>query len=298
MRSKGSSAQARVASRTRKSKRSIWGAFRTGRGETLEVRRGLGCEAPPVFTRLCIALFLCSSVAAEPARFPGFGGASKPLPLKAGQKAWVPYPLSSSFSSCSVSLRSYVGVSGKDPVFKFVGSEMYRIPSPLVRLKSAARVVPGSPVLAGHRANSSYGLVSSVAGDKATVRTFFIDRVETEKVPLDEVLALDGTLAFGAPVAYKVGQEWQGGQMLHKGPKTSWLLDWMKKPVEVPTSTVVPLKLKKWKAGEKVSARSGGAFAPATVVAALDGGLRYTVRMDAYPGEQKVDFVQVAPRLK
>lgn len=137
------------------------------------------------------------------------------------------------------------------------------------------------------------GRVTKLTKDTATLSYVFVDP-ETDDIPLDHVMLLDGKIGWGAPVSFvlddgKPGLGWyvtQGHDAQH-----AWVLS-VGKPFEVETPK--PLKIQAFKKGDKVQAVFGttsvltlkdGKQPPArhyleagTIVSAENGGLTYKVK--------------------
>ncbi len=97
----------------------------------------------------------------------------------------------------------------------------------------------------------------------------------------EDLLALDATLAFGAPVAYKRAaddESWSAGHLVYRDDKSAWLEGNQK----VPVGLVKPIDVKMtFKAGDKVLAapmNTLGTLVPGTVTNVLNGGLEYEIK--------------------
>lgn len=227
---------------------------------------------------LLLALLLSAIAGADTPRFPFEGASSKPLPLGRDTVAWVPSPIGSDFSGCSLALRKFVRCQGDEGVFAFV-TDKFRVAWPLVRPQSTARgLKPGDPVLLSVYANSGYGRVSTVKGRRVKVNLVWVNDLETRVAPSDEMIRLSGKPGFGAPVAYRQGRDWRWGQLLHRDGDTAYLLNWMRKPARVKSSDVQVLPVAPFKVGDRVSALAISRFEPAVVTEVLEHGLRYRVK--------------------
>jgi hypothetical protein len=227
---------------------------------------------------------------------PGYSGFSQPLGIKPGQEAWVPWL---SAGSGTLALREYLTTEAHQLVFRSGQGERRRIPSPFVRRKSATYgLVAGQPVLSPFAAHSSYGRISAVCDQRVLVDHVTPNTVGCAELSLYEVIPVDGSAHFGAPVVYRSGTAWGWGQLLSVGGQTCWILSSAGRIEEISAAAARPLTQKRFLPGERVSALHVGTMQPATVRASLHKGVTYALRFDGCSGDEVRNYSQVGQLLR
>jgi hypothetical protein len=184
-----------------------------------------------------------------------------------------------------------VKVDGQELVVKGVKGEVF-VPGAFVVAKKAPKNVKvGAPVLvqrgASMIAGTKRGRIKAITKDEGetsyTAQTRFVSDIDDDEgLAPEEVIVLDGKVGFGAPVAWKTGDDWEAGVYVSAGPggkDSAWVLAWAGKLTQV--SGVKPLTVTKvFKKGDKVWADRFSKLRPATVVEVLAGGVAYKVRFE------------------
>ncbi len=195
-----------------------------------------------------------------------------------GKRGWTLGP----GDSWTIGLYEFVRADGTKNVFKHPGGEpdfaipgAYNLPATPARglAKSALVLVPLDEATTCARVLS--------ASDTEIKVALLVDTKRVEKALLpDQVLPLDGKLAFAAPVAYKLqpdSKAWTLGTLVYNDATNAWLQG----ATRVPVALVLPLDVARaYKAGDKVLAvpMDSDVFVPATITKVLDDGLQYEVK--------------------
>ena len=242
------------------------------------------------------ALALLTPPSPLPAGIPGYRGFSQPMGLRSGQEAWVPWLQG---SKACLALREYSDCQESQLVFQAEGGQRRRIPSPFVRRKSATYgMAVGSPVLMPFASGSRYGRVSAISEDRITVDHGGPHAVGSAELSLYDVIPLDGSAHFGAPIVYRLGSSWCWGQLLSSAGPTAWVLDWRGEPLEIDSLSLRPIAPARFEVGDTVIAIDGGVMKPATVVAALHNEICYAVMFEGRPSREELrNYSQVTSPL-
>lgn len=221
-----------------------------------------------------------------------------------GEEAWTlgPYP------NYSDQLASYkfVRSEGTRNVFhQFASEDEFSMPAAFTFKPKAQKVKKGDKVFATIVTSGVCSRVTAVKDDKASIAFYWGDKLSTrDEVSVENLLVLDGTLAFGAPVIWEEGEDAESrttehGHLVYKDDKDAYLT-FNKK---VPAKDVRPVNVNNgFKAGEKVLASPfdvSSALQPGTVVKMLDDGLAYEVKLDDDPKViSKVSYCDMIPAPK
>lgn len=245
---------------------------------------------------VCV-LGILGTVQARTPRFSGFPGPTVPVNVKAGERAWTASPAALDWNVLKLAQYKFVKTEGTEGLFEF-GNETFHVPSAFIAPAApAVGLKPRSPVLLSVYVTTMPGRVVAVAGNKVSVEFLWVNRRQVKDVGTDEVILMDGKARFGAPIAYREGATWRHAQMIRPGPKTSWVLGFAGKPLQVPAASIKMLTFKTFKAGDRVWVDWVGQFRPARVVSVQDNGLRYQVLVDGMgkKPEERVFSDVIAP---
>ncbi|MDI1476950.1 hypothetical protein [Polyangium sp. y55x31] len=195
-----------------------------------------------------------------------------------GKRAWTVGP----GESWTISLYEFVRADGTKNVFKGpAGEPDFAIPGAYTFPATPARgLAKGALVLVPVEGSTTCGRV--LAASEAEIKVAFLfDTKRTEQAfQPDQVLPLDGKLAFAAPVAYKQQPDskgWTLGTLVYTDGTTAWLQG----ATRVPAAQVKPLDVvRAYKAGDKVFAvpAESDAFVAATVTKVEGDGLQYEIK--------------------
>lgn len=219
-----------------------------------------------------------------------FGGFSEPLGLRPGQEAWVVWPEG---GKASLALRVYAGNSGGEPLFVAENGQQRRVSPQLVRRKSATYgLAVGSAVLIPYASTSRYGRVAAVNDDRLMVE--IAGSQALADLSLYDVIPLDGSAHYGAPVVFRSEGDWCWGQLLSCAGPSSWILDWRGATRELQNPSLRPIACGRFGVGERVLALLDGTMRPATVSATLAGEVGYALRFDGARREELRSYSQVS----
>jgi len=224
-----------------------------------------------------------------------FAGPEVKVELAAGAKAWAVLPVSAGWGTLRFARLEVKGLEGTQVVFAVSpasGGSGYDVLVPGA-FTSAATAAEGlakdDPVMVATSGTRAFGRVVSVDGAKAKVRYRFAGTEEEREVPTTDLIKLDGTLKFGAPVAYSepkenpkgpVTKSWHPAQFVQGTESKTWVVTAAGKPLHVPADTVRALDVKApRKAGDAVWAAPNDELLAATITEPIDGGLRFKVKL-------------------
>lgn len=122
------------------------------------------------------------------------------------KKAWVVGPNMSganddrrSFRAVALMVADVVKADASEVIFDLHGKK-YAVPASLARPAEAQKgLKKGSFALCSFGGNSSIGRIEAVDAKSVTCAVRFLEKTEKQKLPPDEVLALDSKLGLGAP---------------------------------------------------------------------------------------------------
>jgi len=224
-----------------------------------------------------------------------FAGPEVKVEFAAGAKAWAVLPVSAGWETLRFARLDVKGLEGSQVVFAVspasggVGYDVL-VPGAFTSAATAAEgLTKDDPVVVATSGTRAFGRVVSIDGAKAKVRYRFAGTEEEREVPTTDLIKLDGTLKFGAPVAYSQPKEnpkgpvtklWHPAQFVQGAEGKTWVVTAAGKPLHVPTETVRPLDVKApRKAGDAVWAAPNDELLAATITEPIDGGLRFKVKL-------------------
>jgi hypothetical protein len=161
------------------------------------------------------------------------------------------------------------------------------VPSSLLLQPPVAKpLAVGAAVIVNVYASYAHARVLEVKdGVKVALRWAGSDA--QEQVTLEDTLALDAKLGFGAPVAWKDGAAWTHGFLVSSDAAGAWVLGFGGKPRRVEGAQLVALDLsRKFKVGDRVWAASLSRFEPGKVTKVGADAVSYTIAWDQ--GEPEV----------
>ncbi len=215
--------------------------------------------------------------------------------MKAGDKAWVVLPVSSGWETLKFTIKPVQRLEPTFAVIEVAGSDGAKkeafVPGAFTNpALPSDKLETDSPVMVAHAGGSSIGRVAAApAQNQVKVRFRFAGVLEEKEVPVEDVLKLDGTLTFGAPVAYSEEKEeggkrrmlWRPAQLVQSAEDKCWLVTTAGRPIRAPLSSVKALNLGVLhKTGDKVWAGRGEELMPGQVLDAQDGATRYKIKLD------------------
>jgi hypothetical protein len=224
-----------------------------------------------------------------------FAGPEVKVEFAAGAKAWAVLPVSAGWATLRFARLDVKGLEGTQVVFSVSsasGGDGYDVlvPGAFTSPATAAEgLAKDDPVVVATSGTRAFGRVVSVDGAKAKVRYRFAGTEEEREVPTTDLIKLDGTLKFGAPVAYSepkenpkgpVTKSWHPAQFVQGTEGKTWVVTAAGKPLHVPADTVRALDVRApRKAGDAVWAAPNDELLAATITEPLDGGLRFKVKL-------------------
>jgi hypothetical protein len=224
-----------------------------------------------------------------------FAGPEVKVELAVGAKAWAVLPVSAGWETLRFARLDVKGLEGTQVIFAVSpascgGGYDVLVPGAFTSAATAAEgLAKDDPVMVATSGTRAFGRVVSVDGAKAKVRYRFAGTEEEREVPTTDLIKLDGTLKFGAPVAYSepkenpkgpVTKSWHPAQFVQGTESKTWVVTAAGKPLHVPADTVRALDVKApRKAGDAVWAAPNDELLAATITEPLDGGLRFKVKL-------------------
>ena len=217
------------------------------------------------------------------------------------KKAWVAAPnmvLSlqspekNSFASVATRLVNVISSSEHELVYEERGVK-YAVPAALARAATAAKGLrKGAPILCSFAGAAAVGRVDTVDASSVTCALRFMKKTRKEKLPLDEVIAIDGNLGLGMPVVVTLdaaaGEIQRPAEFLMASGDDAWIaIAKEASPVrKVKAATVTSLDVQKPLAvGAACIASDMLAMKPCKVTQVLDG-VAYVV---AFTGDSRLD---------
>jgi hypothetical protein len=216
-------------------------------------------------------------------KFEGYTGPKASKSFANTPLAWVVRPAGDdgSFENNRLDILPFLKVQG-DEVIVQMGKDELIVPQAIAHPAAApAALQSGDIVLT----NTSGGVTIAkvAANDKKTGQTkvkYVKDGAISETtISRQATLKLDGTLSFGAPVAFKDGATWVGG-WYGGGDASKGFVAMGKGWKVVDAKALKALKIGTLHAaGAAVWTKTSKGFEPGTVEEALDDGLRYKVKL-------------------
>ena len=249
-----------------------------------------------------------------PRKWSDFAGPMVPAELKAGTKAWSAMPVSAGWETLKFSLGEVKRAEANDLVFEVPTSatdpkpvEVFVPTAFTIEAKAPEKLEKSDPVMIATGGSRAFGRV--VSGDlksKIKVRYRFAGTQEEKDFEPAEVIRLDGTLRYGAPVAYSQLKEaergerklvWYPAQLIQTAEEKAWIVTASGKPIRVEIASVKPMGVQSvHKPGDKVWAVKADELTPAEIAEVVEDGLRYKVKFGAE--ESTVSLESVTPPLK
>ena len=168
-------------------------------------------------------------------------------------------------------------------------------PSAFVHGVDPARVKPGGAALLAIGGLMPYGRIVTVDGDKAIVRFRSGSKAQETSISLDRVMPLEaGSWTFATPVAYKAGESWQDGTLVHAvGTDVYVLVDREVKKLARAEVRLIDVG-KRWSRGAKVWAMQSSGMSPlvfveGTIEKVHDDGTFYTIKAGERVFDQSPD---------
>jgi len=243
-------------------------------------------------------------------RWTDYGGPFVKMELKAGTRAWAALPVSAGWETLKWTLLPVDRVDGQDVVFKPSGDgkREFFVPGAFVSpAKPADGLVKGDAVAVAANASRAFARVIALEGGKVKVRFRFAGDLQELDVDPIEVIKLDGSLKFGAVVAYGEVREnpgkasttdWRPAHFVQTADDQTWIVSATGRPQRVAASAVKPLSVHiTHKAGDEVWFAKADKLEPATVLEVEDDGLRYKIKVGAAE-ETSAPFETVSTPIK
>jgi hypothetical protein len=222
-----------------------------------------------------------------PVKWADFGGPELKAPVKDGQHAWAVLPVSSGWDTLKFSLHDATRVEESQVIFNIAAVD-YFVPAAFVSPAEAPKdLAVGDAVMASAYETRVFGRVTGL-GPKVKVKFRFATSIEEKEVDPFELLKLDGTLHFGAPVLFKEEKEGlssrdaklRPGHFISSDEGKTWLLAFAGKPQRVTAASVQPMDLKQRKVGDRVWVTRQDEVVPGLVAEVQEDGVRYRVKLD------------------
>ncbi|MFO0591359.1 MAG: hypothetical protein U0441_27675 [Polyangiaceae bacterium] len=215
-------------------------------------------------------------------------------PAITGKRAWTVVPsgeAKDSFRHVFLSVEDFVRSDGTNNVFRSPAGDIVAPVAMADNLAPPAKLQKGDPVFCENSNDNAIGRVDAVSGDTVTVSSVFGEMVGEADAPRSEVVLLDGSLRFGAPVAFKESAKWLVGRLIAKTATDAWIaLEYTdNRPyAKAKLTDVRALDVTKiLKVGDKVLADAPivtrNELVAAEVTKVIEGGVFYEVKMDKRP---------------
>ncbi|MBL9023133.1 MAG: hypothetical protein JNL21_13115 [Myxococcales bacterium] len=232
--------------------------------------------------------------ASGPLRWADFGGPDLEPPVKAGERAWAVLPVSVGWETLRFAVLPVTKIEdAKLAVFEIASGDTKTeafVPGAFTApLQPPDKLNIDDAVMIATGGARAFGRVASPPADqKVKVRYRFAGSLEEKDVPLDEVLKLDGTLKFGAPVAFSEERDegtkrrvvWRPGSLVHSADGKAWVINFGR-PIRVPLTAVKPMTVATLhRAGDKVWVANNEELLPGQVAEVQDSGIRYKVKLE------------------
>ncbi len=253
-------------------------------------------------------------VPAGPRKWSDFAGPMVKAELKAGTKSWSAMPVSAGWETLKFSLGEVKRVEENDVIFEVPSSatntkpvEVFVPTAFTLEAKAPEKLEKSDPVMIATAGSRAFGrVVSGDAKSKVKVRYRFAGTQEEAEFDPSEVIRLDGTMRYGAPVAYSLQKEaergerkivWYPAQLIQTAEEKAWIVTAAGKPIRVELNTVKPMGIQAvHKPGDKIWAVKSEELTPAEIAEVVEDGLRYKVKFGAE--ESTVSLESVTPPLK
>lgn len=251
------------------------------------------------------------SPAAGPVRWADFGGPEVEPTVRAGDLAWAVLPVSVGWETLKFAVLPVSKIEGNVAVFEVASGDTKTqafVPGAFTSpLAPPDKLAPDDAVMIATGGARAFGrVVTAPADKKVKVRYRFAGSFEEKEVDLTEVLKLDGTLKFGAPVAFSEEKDegtkrrvlWHPASLVHSAEDKAWVVSFGR-PIRVPLATVKPMSVATLhRPGDKVWAASSEELLPGQIAEVQDNGTRYKVKLDEGGTEVTASFENVTPPLK
>jgi hypothetical protein len=231
--------------------------------------------------------------------------------VQPGERAWAVVPVSVGWDTLKLRTMDLDRVEEHLAIFSVTDDGQkteYVVPGAFVSpTRAPQKPSAGTPVIASVHGSRAYARVLGAKGDKLEVRFQFAGSLEKAELDPRDVLELDGTARFGAPIAYREMREgprserkivWHPATFVQASEEKVWLITSAGKPLRVPLDTVKALGVQlNHKPGDTVWVARGDDLVPGKVLEVLDEALRYRITVDQ---EQEVTagFENVAPPIR
>ena len=246
-------------------------------------------SAEPSASASSSALAIPSVIAPQgPVKWADFGGPEVKSPVKDAQHAWAVLPVSSGWDTLKFSLHDATRVEDTQVIFNISGVDYY-VPAAFVISADAPKdLATGDAVIASAYETRVFGRVTAM-GPKVKVKYRFATSIEEKEFEPHELLKLDGTLHFGAPVLFKEEREGlasrdaklRPGHFISSDEGKTWLLAFAGKPQRVSAASVQPMDVKQRKVGDKVWVTRQDEVVSGLVAEVQEDGVRYRVKLES-----------------
>lgn len=223
---------------------------------------------------------------------PPFGGEDPGVKTKlAGKSAWAYWP------EYGVGLRELDHVDGSRAFLQqFASKETFSVPLAFTRPADKASVKKGDFVLATVVTGGVCGRVTEIKDDVASVSFLWGGKPDSRDFATNEIIKLEGKIAFGEPVMRKDGDDWRPGTYVYGDGKTAWIAPaTMNDEAKVPVGDVHAVDAgKARKKGDKVIGCDFdvGGCVELTIKGPKHDGLAYEVEYpEGYGGDKKEAIV-------
>lgn len=218
--------------------------------------------------------------------------------LQPDARAWVVMPVSAGWETLKFSLEPAKRSEENEVVVSVPASnsdatlvEVW-VPTAFTQeLKPPDRLGKNDPVMVATSGTRAFGRVLSAEPNaNAKIRFRFAGTIEEKDIDPKELVRLDGTLRFGAPVGYGEEKEgdrgstkivWRPAQFVQSTGDKAWVVTSAGKPLRVPLTQVKPLMVNNtFRVGDKLFAARGDELLPGQLAEVLEDGLRYKIKLD------------------
>lgn len=223
-----------------------------------------------------------------PVKWADFGGPELKPTVKEGQRAWAALPVSSGWDTLKLAIYPVSRVDETTVIFGISGVD-YFVPAAFCSPADPPKELSaGNAVMAGAYDTRVYGRVLST-GSKVKVRFRFAASVEEREFDSSDVVKIDGSLKFGAPVIYRdtkegvrsKDQKLRPGVFVENEDGKTWVLAFAGKPLRLPAEEVHAMDVQTHRVGDKVLVSRQDEVVAGLVEEVQEEGVRYRVKLES-----------------
>ena len=245
-------------------------------------------SAPASASASAIAIPIPSVAAPQgPVKWADFSGPEMKPSVKEGQRAWAALPVSAGWDTLKLAMNSVSRLDDSTVIFSIGGVDYYVPAAFCVPAEAPKDLSVGAAVMASAFDTRVYGRVVSV-GALIKVKFRFATSVEERDFEPSDVVKLDGTPKFGAPVVYREPKEGtrakdlklRAGAFVEADDAKTWLLGFNGKPTRLPSEDVHAMDVQTHRVGDKVLVARQEEVVAGLVEEVQEDGIRYRIKLE------------------